>query len=590
MVVNENSKIILGNKRFQNSTNVTESEKVTLSQKAKEFVEYDRSIDVSLPQVFDDERQLSSIFRPTTKYSFIFKNYYSGSTNYQPYVDYLYYVNLNETVEQIACNGVTDNTWYGFPQYTEFDLIRNDNDKPGYTIGPNEHQQFLNKNSTTYNWTHYLSYPVSNDSNKQLTANDTQTLTTWNWVASDGIPFIITSNADSNIEFRCPMKHGLQEGEYVELSIDYSGETIFTIEFLGNGGQGSEDYYFNIYNIGYLDNTFDAGTTGTFKRVLDTENVNETKSKYYVRQHKILTDVEDTVLTKAAFDNNIFTLKTQLEKPIFYGGNNGNPPTLATPPTLPRTSILEGSQSYTLSFNKDIDISNLIDNQKRPVSELFFTTIWKGYWGWTNKIRQGHEFNTPLFFNLPSQWWDLNNSLADTNIPTQQYNSNILPTSGPFIYMSNLNNGDIIDGDFCEWNDYDQKERVISRYVNKITFNQNFFVQNLGAFQNNTYGYYYYPHNPITIKVYSEYIEEAEGDAEVVGIPDYAFYSNASNGFRWRDLYPFGFVDTEGVGVDYPFTNGKHYPYENTIFRVFPEGIGLPNINEIVQPEIDDCE
>ena len=121
MVVNENSKIILGNKRFQNSTNVTESEKVTLSQKAKEFVEYDRSIDVSLPQVFDDERQLSSIFRPTTKYSFIFKNYYSGSTNYQPYVDYLYYVNLNETVEQIACNGVTNNTWYGFPQYTELD-------------------------------------------------------------------------------------------------------------------------------------------------------------------------------------------------------------------------------------------------------------------------------------------------------------------------------------------------------------------------------------------------------------------------------------------------------------------------------------
>ena len=156
--------------------------------------------------------------------------------------------------------------------------------------------------------------------------------------------------------------------------------------------------------------------------------------------------------------------------------------------------------------------------------------------------------------------------------------------------MSNLNEGDVIDGDFCEWNDYEQKERVISRYVNKITFNQNFFVQQNSAFQNNQYGYYYYPHNPITIKVYSDYIEEADADAEVVGIPDYAFYSNASNGFRWRDIFPFGYIDTENLGVDYPFTNGKHYPYQNTIFRVFPEGIGLPNINEIVDPEIDGCE
>jgi len=588
MVVNEDSKIVLGKKRFQNSFNVTESEKVTLSQTAKEFVEYDRAIDVSLPQIFDDERQQSTVFRPTTKYSFIFKNQYSGSTNYQPYIDYLYYVNLDSIAIQTACNQNTNNTWYGYPQYTEFDLIRNDNDKIGYTTGGlgNEHQQFLNKSATTYNWTHYASYAYSNNPNKQLTANDTQTLTTWNWTAGDGIPFIITSNADSNIEFRCPMKHGLKEGEHVELSIDYNGENIFTIEFLGNGGDGSEYYYFNIYNIGYLGNTFDVGTIGTFKRVLDVDNLTETTSKYYVRQHKILTNVEDCVLTRTAFDNNIFSLKTQYEKPI-YGGT---PLALVTPTTLPRTSILEGSQNYTLSFNKDIDLSTLIDNQKRPVTELFFTTIWKGYWGWTNKLKQGHEFNTPLFFQIPSTWWDQNNPQSNTNILTQQYSSNQLPAEGPFTYMSNLNEGDIIDGDYCEWNDFEQSERVISRYVNKITFNQNYFVQNLGALPDNTFGYYYYPHNPITIQVYSSYIEESDSSIDLEGMPDYAFYSNASNSFRWRDIYPFGFIDNDGLGVDYPFTNGKHYPYTNTIFRVFPEGIGLPNINEIADPTIDECE
>jgi len=75
-----------------------------------------------------------------------------------------------------------------------------------------------------------------------------------------------------------------------------------------------------------------------------------------------------------------------------------------------------------------------------------------------------------------------------------------------------------------------------------------------------------------------------------LGIPDYAYYSNLSNSFRWRDLYTYGFIDTSNIGVDYPFLNGKHYPYSNYIFRLYPEGIGLQNINEIVTPTEDECE
>jgi hypothetical protein len=76
----------------------------------------------------------------------------------------------------------------------------------------------------------------------------------------------------------------------------------------------------------------------------------------------------------------------------------------------------------------------------------------------------------------------------------------------------------------------------------------------------------------------------------ILDIPDYAFYSNLSNSFRWRDLYTYGYIDTNGVGVNYPFMNGKHYPYVNTIFRLTPEGIGVQNINVIAEPIIDECE
>jgi hypothetical protein len=58
------------------------------------------------------------------------------------------------------------------------------------------------------------------------------------------------------------------------------------------------------------------------------------------------------------------------------------------------------------------------------------------------------------------------------------------------------------------------------------------------------------------------------------------------------------FKDNLKNGVDYPFLNGKHYPYENFIFRIIPEGTNYieSNLNNYAtlygaaQPTKDDCE
>ena len=89
---------------------------------------------------------------------------------------------------------------------------------------------------------------------------------------------------------------------------------------------------------------------------------------------------------------------------------------------------------------------------------------------------------------------------------------------------------------------------------------------------------------------YSDYIEEGIL-GQIVNVPDYAFFSQTNNSFIWRDLYEFGFIDTDGRGVDYPFMNGKHYPYENFIFRIIPEGTNSgPLSGSIQDPIIDACE
>lgn len=578
MGINETTKVVLGSEKFKSAIDTDILLNVPIEQTSKDFVEFDRNSNLSLEQVFDDERQKSTIFRPSCKYSFIFKNELIGSTTYGPFKNNLYYTNaLNNAITQVT---QPNTPWQGNPQYFEFDFIRLDNNTPGYTQPPNNHLNFVNKSASTYNWTHYLTYGFESDYDKPMAATDPETQASWYWLANDGIPFYIRIGNDQNpgqISFKCPMKHGLKQNEFVELPFSYNGENIFQVSSLGNPGFGSDEYIFNINNIGYTGTTFQTGNIGNFKRVINNNNVNETRSKYYVRIHKVLTDVECSILTKAGFELTNFRTKTKLEKAVLTPDNNA------------RTSIKESSQSYNLSFNCDVDIEPLLDNQKRPISKLYFTTLWKGFFGWTQNLKQGFDFNTSLINNQPDSWWDYTNPLSNTGVVQGSYQSNTLPVNGPFFYNEDLKVDDIIDGAYCEWNDYEQIEKEISYINHKFTFNPNFFNVPSDAPQNNPLGYYYKPHNEITIREYSDYIEEGPATG-VVGIPNYAFYSNLSDSFRWRDLYPYGYIDTSDIGVDYPFLNGKHYPFKNFVFRVYPEGIGLQNINEIVEPLVDDCE
>jgi hypothetical protein len=143
-----------------------------------------------------------------------------------------------------------------------------------------------------------------------------------------------------------------------------------------------------------------------------------------------------------------------------------------------------------------------------------------------------------------------------------------------------------------EWNDYEQIERVVSHYYQKLKYNQTVF-QTTNDFSNNAPGFYYRPHNPMTLRVFSDYIET--GDVENIdGIPSWAFYSRTDQQFRWRDLYTYGFLDNLGRGVDYPFLNTAQYPYTQVIFRLIPEGINynenLDGFDFSLKPLIDECE
>jgi hypothetical protein len=597
------TRVVLGSLRYKTASNTNLMFNVPLIQTTKENVEFDRNIDISLEQVFDDERQKSNIFRPSCKFSVLFENSYTGLTNYTPLENNLVYVNETQaSINQCNLNPEAV-SWSGFPQYHEFDFIRSDYNVVGYTQPPNNHRTFISKSASTYNWNFFVSYPFENLYNKKMQAIESKTTQTLDWTASDGIPFIIensTINGLDIISFRCPVKHGINVGEFVKLNFSYNTIDTFEVYTLGDGKSNSDLFIFNIFNVGFTGTTFDDNVEGTFKRIINNEIPNETTSKYYVRRHKILTNANDAVLVNAGFDQNIFGINKKFESSGY------------TPNKIERVSIKEGSQSYTLSFNADIDINPLRDNQKRPITELFFTTIWKGYFGLMfgrpkgandgfYGMKQGYGFNLPLDPDdkLPILWWGDGILDSNTNFPLSSYTTPLgVKLNGDpidFTYVETLKLGDTLDGDYCEWNDYEQKERIISNLYHKLTYNSEVF--NIGTpspngvrmNRNNPYGYYYQPHNGITISEYSDYIEEGD-KINVADIPYYSYYSESKGRFIWRDKYTYGYIDPKGNGVDYPFLNGVHYPYKNIIFRIIPEGTNYSQQTIVAEPIIDNCE
>jgi hypothetical protein len=559
--------IIPSQLQFKSAPIVDQKVTIDLNQTQKELTQYVRNTAISLPQLYQDERQASSRFRPTFKIQYLYNNTLTGTTGYNPFKNNLYYVEPTQS----KLSGV----WKGFPQFYEFDLFR-----PDVQDG---HFDYKAESAYTYNWTYYVTYPAQNDYTKPMEA--TYENTTVNWLSGDGIPFIVSASTQGGaniISFQCFMPHNLIEGNYVELSFDYDQQTVFEVFSFGNSNYDSSNYIFNILNVGYTGTTFVNGRTGTFKRVVDPNNLTETRSKYYVRQNRVLLNENDIIVTKSGFELNSFSNERKLE----YSS--------ITPNDITRISRKTSSLTYTATMAQDVVLSAITDNQNRPVGEIFLSIVNKGYSGYFNKpnngfgLRQGWVFNLT---NVSDSWWEDTNSDCYTNIPVDSYTLTN-GTTETFYYNRVLNVGDLIDGDFCEWNDYNQAELVVSRYVQKINFNQDIFTTEATP-TNNSQGYYYLPHNPMVLRVFSDYIETAPGQL-VDNIPNWAFYSSQDQTFRWREPYLYGEYDELDRGVNYPFLNRAHYPFSDQIFRLIPEGSNYQNVlsgfDIAVQPLIDDCE
>lgn len=571
---NETIRIVKGSERFAGSPDDDMVLPLQLTQSEQQKIEGDRTTLLNIEERFNHERQISTKFRLVGKITHIFDNSITGKTSYTPFTNTLSYTNAIDIKTNPQPPSSAD--WHGYPSYDEFTFFR--------TKGIQNHVDYLPKSAGTYNWSVYVTYPSSNDDNQQMEYTDDEFQTVNNFVVSDGIPYVVKNRVENGkklISLYCGYKHNVNPGEWVYLKNPVDGKHIFEVYSIGDNAYGNEDKVLNIFDFGYTGTGFNNQVTGNLKRIISLNNTGETMSRYYVRKHAILTEPKNVDLHKMGFENNPFKKVQKLEYSAL------------TPNNEQRISTINGNQTFGFSVDRDIDIIGITDNQGRPISELFVTIINKGYMGWFNRpwnnssssaLEVGWDFN---FKNsVMDSWWYKDNLKNKDNIPYNNYQINNID----FYYNRDLQIGDEIKGDICEWNDYDQKEVMLSKISHKISFNTNIILGTTEGNASKPLGYSYNPHYSIPIRGISDYIETGQQD-KVDDIPDYSFYSKNNGEWRWRDFYQYGYIDTNGNGVNHPFLNNRHYPFSNIIFLLSPITKNNNVFNDIIfSPIIDNCE
>jgi hypothetical protein len=543
-------KVVPNKFKYKGSDDTDSNLNLNLYSGRKELVEFDKNSNINLLELANEEKNKTNKYRPTIKLNFIYNNSYTGTTDYPDYKNTLFY----EYTDNLNISNK-----YGYLNSYEFDFFR-----PPINVDYNIYDSSL---SYKYNWSYYFTYPYDEvDFDLEIDLFGKKL----NWKAFDGIPFVseyIKNSGKDYVRLKFGVKHNILEREYISF-IKNGVEYIFKVHSLGNEKYNTEDYIINIEINNPLNFTIPNDYIGVIKRVIDPNNVSESKSSYYIRRHKIIKTVDDIICVKAGFEKNMFDSPHSI---VFYENET-------------RLGKRISNVSYNFTSIDDINIESIVDNKNRPISELYFTIVHKGTSGFFNNpqnsgLKQGWEFNIN---EKPNSWWD--SSKSKVNIQTKSY------PRGNFVfhYNDNYKLGDIINGDFCEWNIIEHKERVVSDYYNKITHNPEIF-----KISNQKNGYYYKPHNKITIKVFSNLLNTIDFDSKE-DIPKYAFFSKKLNKYIWRDLYDTGFFDEEGNGVNHPFINDSIYPFNYFIFKLKPEGYSYLNITtgftQNQKPIIDDCE
>jgi len=547
------TKVLLPTKKFFKAEEEDINLSLSLDAKDKLLREGDKDIVLNISDLFDDERNNSNNYKIYGKIKMIYRNMYSGSTSYTPLLRHLYVSD-----ENVSLNN-------GFLPYNEYGFIRNDTLRESNNIIHSStvpinpistilkgteytgHTVTTNHTAPYKNWNLYLSYVYDQDESFPMTYTLSGSTPAYHFVSGEGVPFRIQQTGKT-YKLTSPVEHGMSVGEYIVLSGstlngNVTGRT-FNILTVGDETHNSEKYVLEIPNVMSITSTIVTG-----KRCLDIKNITTTTSKYYVHKHKTISEVGDYIIDNAGFEKSIW----EEEKKILFENYLGETDVL-----VERNRM----ESLLYDFKEPFVLKDILNNLGYTPTEVYVTVINRngnGYFNYPPKV--GYKFN------FHDTWIDQHfngSSSEETAIGKQSITTNTPGYS--FSGGTELNTGTTLVGAFVEYNESEMKERIISESFHKITLRNDIFNHGqtgnvtsfTGATATNPFGFYYQTHYRVKLRQLSPYIETSDTD-NVYNLPENTKYNELEKVWKWRDLYDHGYIDPDGYGTNYPFTNNTHY-------------------------------
>jgi len=516
----------LNSKSYQNAVNTDNFNKIQLESNSRLLPVGNISNTVNSADQFNKERQSCSYYRLSGVITPMFTNVLfntTGTNSWQTFNDILFrdatFPANNELDdeedltynESIAKHLKEDDGWYG---YLDPDLSK---DAICKWVDMEPNRELFNLSSVNKNWELVITYPAETVSSVDYIDVINNGMRGIRIISSNPI---VIGGRNMTI-FSTPIKHGLSTGDTVKLKSFISQNNItivdktYKVVKLGKSNGDYAEYYFSV----------DIPTPMVLTNKSRMSRIyNGKESSYYFRKFKKMkTKVSDLMETD---DYEIY--------PLAFS-----------------QSIFEDKRNQFV-INEDLDVSNLVDNLGRPISELYVTII--------------KTDNNTLFTNIKSGIeMPYNLSGSSTSIPDIRRitdgGSSHIPLEDDITIQD-----DSFFGDIAEYNSLELKEKILGDVYHRFNTSNRInggFISKPNLVENESIslgirqeGYMYKPHHKIKIREYSTYIEQ--GTSNTYNMPSYK--TDLKDGrFIWRDLLDIGSNDMNEDFLDYPFLNGSHY-------------------------------
>ena len=572
----KNTRIVRGAARYASSPDVDIQMHPLLESTKKELTQGDRNLVLDLRDQFNFEREYCTIYRPYGKIDILFNNIITGETTDINFMNSMYFL-----PEYIGCpqvGGVPPSQCIGLTPAETFSFMPEK--RFGPTISLANWEPLL---AYQDNWMQYISYVDSTDNTQTMKYYiDYATSSGMQFAVGDGIPFtplLTTIQGKEVLQLISPVPHGVAVGEYVELQstptvfgasatlmfdvpisviwpTPAGPQTTFRVDSLGNSLANSEKYIINIQTNG-LDATSIPlnGPVGTFKRIINMTNSAETRSEYYVHNHKLITNPNDYTFDRTGFERGIYNKKGRVFPPK------------RTPNYTKKTVLYQEYNSYLWNSNENINIDNYYDNLNRPLTEIYLTIL-------TTNRNLIWDYDAGGTFSPAGYGWGWNfkkNGIVDPFVDNTAHPVNL--TQGANGVDPLPVSGSTFRGAFAEYNPFELKERIISEIGHSLKFNRNTMYKVNGTTNDFVESIFkYQPHHRIILKKFSNYISYNDS---LFTSPQYAVYPLLEESFRWREILPIEFYEDGTNGVSYPYLNDAHYPFHTLEFKIEAVGPAL---------------